>query len=115
MFVTHSRHMIRKAFVMKLHPGQEQEYENRHNPIWRELSEVLARQGVRDYSIFLDQGSGRLFGYAVIEDEDRWDDIANDPVCRKWWDHMADIMDTNDDNSPKAVPLREVFHWTPKG
>ena len=29
--------MIRKAFVMSVHPGQEAEYERRHRPIWPEL------------------------------------------------------------------------------
>jgi len=32
--------------------------------------------------------------------------------CRswKWWDYMAEIMNTNPDNSPVVHPLREVFH-----
>ena len=29
---------------------------------------------------------------------------------RKWWDYMADIMDTNPDRSPVCKPLAEVFH-----
>ena len=29
---------------------------------------------------------------------------------RRWWDHMADIMETNPDSSPVAVPLETVFH-----
>ena len=29
---------------------------------------------------------------------------------RKWWDYMADIMETNPDNSPVAIDLHEVFH-----
>ena len=29
---------------------------------------------------------------------------------RRWWEHMADIMETNPDNSPVAVPLETVFH-----
>jgi L-rhamnose mutarotase len=28
---------IRKAFVMSVHAGAEEEYENRHQPIWPEL------------------------------------------------------------------------------
>ena len=29
---------------------------------------------------------------------------------RKWWDYMADIMETNPDNSPVSVDLKNVFH-----
>ena len=28
----------------------------------------------------------------------------------QWWDFMADIMETNLDNSPVCVDLRPVFH-----
>ena len=51
-----------------------------------------------------------LFGYLEVEDEELWAKSANDPVCRKWWDYMADVMDTNDDNSPVSIDLKEVFH-----
>ena len=29
--------------------------------------------------------------------------------CR-WWDYMADIMETNPDNSPVSIDLKPVFH-----
>ena len=29
---------------------------------------------------------------------------------RKWWDYMADIMETNPDNSPVSIDLVPVFH-----
>jgi L-rhamnose mutarotase len=102
--------MIRKAFVMTVNEGCEGEYEARHNPIWRELEEVLIAHGVHNYSIFLDPGTRSLFGYAEIEDEACWDAIAQTEVCRKWWRHMADVMETNPDQSPVARDLREVFH-----
>lgn len=102
--------MIRKAFVMTLHPGQEAEYERRHNPIWPELQAVLRSHGVRNYSIFLDRETNRLFAYAEIEDEARWEQIAQTEPCRRWWAHMKDIMESNPDDSPVAVELREVFH-----
>jgi L-rhamnose mutarotase len=33
-----------------------------------------------------------------------------DPITQKWWNMMADLMDTNKDNSPVSVPLKELFH-----
>lgn len=102
--------MIRKAFLMQVNEGCEAEYEKRHNPIWPELEDVLKRHGVRNYSIFLDPETRRLFAYAEIEDEARWNAIAETEACRKWWAHMKEIMPSNPDNSPVARELREVFH-----
>ena len=38
--------MIRKAFRMSVHKGQEEEYARRHNPIWQELADTLVAHGV---------------------------------------------------------------------
>lgn len=102
--------MIRKAFVMSVDAGREAEYEKRHRPIWDELAATLTSHGVHNYSIFLHEGTRQLFGYVEIEDQARWDAIAQTPICRKWWAHMREIMPSNPDNSPISVELREVFH-----
>lgn len=105
--------MIRKAFVMSVHPDQHAEYEKRHNPIWPELEQTLIDHGVLSYSIFLDPESSRLFAYAEIEDEDRWAQIAETEVCQRWWAHMKACMPSNPDHSPVSSDLREVFHLEP--
>lgn len=102
--------MIRKAFVMAVNAGQEAEYEQRHRPIWPELEQTLRAHGVHNYSIFLHPETNQLFGYVEIEDEARWNAIAQTPVCRKWWAHMQTIMPSNPDHSPVSRELREVFH-----
>jgi L-rhamnose mutarotase len=102
--------MIRKAFVMTLRPGQQEEYARRHNPIWPELQEVLKKHGVHNYSIFLDRGSDKLFAYAEIEAEEQWGRIAETESCRRWWSYMKDLMLTNADDSPASIALDEVFH-----
>ena len=102
--------MIRKAFVMSVHAGQEQEYARRHQPIWKELEDVLRAHGVHNYSIHLLPETRQLFGYAEIEDEARWQAIAGTEVCKRWWKHMADVMPANPDNSPVAQSLTEVFY-----
>ena len=95
---------------MSVHEGLEQEYERRHRPIWQELEQTLKSHGVRSYSIFLHPQTRQLFAYAEIEDEARWNAIAQTDVCRRWWQYMAAMMPTNPDNSPVATELREVFH-----
>ncbi len=102
--------MIRKAFVMSVEAGREEEYERRHRPIWPELEQVLREHGVHNYSIFLHEETRQLFGYAEIEDEAKWAAIAQTAICQKWWKYMKEIMPSNPDNSPIAHPLREVFH-----
>jgi L-rhamnose mutarotase len=102
--------MIRKAFLMTLKPGSQVEYERRHNPIWPELQTVLKDYGVSNYSIFLDRETDRLFAYAEIESEARWLLIAQTEVCQRWWGHMSELMFTNEDSSPAAFELDEVFH-----
>jgi len=103
--------MIRKSLLMTLKPGAWIEYEKRHNPIWPELQTVLNNHGVHNYSIFLDRTTNRrLFAYAEIESEELWGQIANTDVCRRWWSYMKDLMLTNDDDSPVASELSEVFH-----
>ena len=102
--------MIRKAFRMSVHAGEQDEYARRHAPIWRELEATLLAHGVRSYSIFLDPATGDLFAYAEIESEERWAAVATTAVCQRWWRHMRDIMPANSDHSPVSRDLCEVFH-----
>lgn len=102
--------MIRNAFTMKLKPGFEAEYKKRHDAIWPELAEALADAGVSDYSIFLDEETLTLFAVQKLADDHTADRLPQTAIVKKWWACMADIMDTNPDNSPVCIPLREVFH-----
>lgn len=102
--------MKRRAFKMKLKPGYEQEYENRHNTIWPELVKLLSKAGISDYSIFLDNETLTLFAVQKLSDDNTANAIANEAVMRRWWDYMADIMECNPDNSPVECELKEVFH-----
>ena len=99
-----------KGFKMKLYPGQEAEYEKRHNELWDEMKEMIHEYGGKNYTIFLDEETNVLFGYIEIESEEKWDRSAETEICQKWWEYMSDIMETNADNSPVSVPLKNVFH-----
>lgn len=101
--------MQRLAFKMKLKPGFESEYQRRHQAIWPELVQLLKEAGISDYAIFLDEETLTLFAVQKQSGQSS-QDLGDNEVVKKWWAHMADIMDTNPDNSPVAVPLREVFY-----
>lgn len=102
--------MQRVAFKMKLHKGFEDEYKKRHDEIWNELKELLKHTGIKDYSIFLDEGSNDLFAYLMIDDAENLDSLPQEEIMQKWWSYMKDIMETNEDNSPVTIPLKEVFY-----
>lgn len=99
-----------KAFKMKLYPGFEEEYERRHNELWPEMREMIHTHGGKNYSIFLDRETLTLFGYIEIDNEELWAKGADTVINRKRWDFMADIMETNPDNSPVSVDLKPLFH-----
>ena len=99
-----------KGFKMKLYPGMQEEYTKRHNELWDEMKDMIHEHGGKNYSIFLDTETDTLFGYIEIEDEAKWAAGADTAINRKWWDFMADIMETNPDNSPVSVDLQNVFH-----
>lgn len=102
--------MQKHAFRMRLNPGMEDEYRRRHDAIWPELVALLKDAGISDYSIHLDRETGILFGVLWRSDGHRMDDLPSHPVMRRWWAHMADIMETKPGNEPVAVPLVPVFH-----
>ena len=102
--------MQRHAFKMFLNPGCAGEYRARHDAIWPELAALLRRAGVSNYSIALDAETNTLFAYLERRDDHAMDALASDPVMRRWWDHMKDIMRANPDGSPVTVALEEMFH-----
>jgi L-rhamnose mutarotase len=102
--------MSRLAFKMTLHKGLEQEYKKRHDEIWPELQQLLKDTGISEYSIFLDETTNSLFGFMKATNPMALDDLPAQPVMQKWWAYMKDIMESNPDNSPVSIPLKEVFY-----
>ncbi|MGB9591577.1 MAG: L-rhamnose mutarotase [Candidatus Kryptoniota bacterium] len=102
--------MQRFAFKMKLKSGCKDEYIRRHKAIWPELKAVLTASGVRDYTIYLDAESNTLFAVQSQYGEKSSQDLGENPIVRRWWKYMSDIMETNPDSSPVSIPLEEVFH-----
>ena len=102
--------MQRIALKMKLFKGQETEYKKRHDEIWPELVQLLKETGISDYSIFLEEETGFLFGVLKVEDPVNMQTLPAQAIMKKWWAYMGDIMESNPDNSPVSVPLKDVFY-----
>jgi L-rhamnose mutarotase len=102
--------MTRVAFKMRLKPGCEDIYKEKHDAIWPELADLIRRHGIRNYSIFrLDLD---LFAYYETDDPSPPGPTSGeiDPVQRDWWLMMEPYMEYNDDHTPKTWPMAEMFH-----
>lgn len=103
--------MHRLAFTMKLLSAEYiDEYKRRHDEIWMELTALLKEKGISNYAIFLDRKTLTLFAHLNIENIENNKTLAGYEVMKKWWAYMAGIMETNDDLSPVATPLEEMFY-----
>ena len=99
----------RIAFRMNLNSGQALEYEKRHDEVFPELARALKDAGVSDYSIWLDPESNHLFAILTRTADHTLDALPDTDICKKWWAFMADIMETDENNVPTQVPLKQVF------
>ena len=98
--------MAAYAFVLKVKPGYEAEYEKRHNEIWPEMSAFLTEVGFKNYHIYrygLD-----LFAHFECDSlEQLKQKSANSEVNQKWFDYMQPIMEIDIDpqtNFPFLLP-----------
>lgn len=98
-----------KAFTMRLYPGKVKEYKKRHDEIWPELTAILNEYGIYDYSIHLDEETNVLFAVHKVSKDHKLQELPKHELMIKWWNYMADIMETNEDNSPKITPLSPLF------
>lgn len=97
------------AFKMQLKPGAVAEYKKRHDELWPELAAVIRAAGISDYSIFLDEQTLMLFAVQKQAEPNAVAALPQHPVVKKWWAHMAPLMEVNPDNSPVCGELQEVF------
>jgi L-rhamnose mutarotase len=100
--------MTRVGFVMRLKPGNEAIYRQKHDAIWPEMVSSLHAIGIRNYTIFL-HGLD-LFAYYETDDVSRVAEQVSDPVVQRWWKMMEPYMEYNPDGTPWSEPIEEVFH-----
>lgn len=100
--------MARLAFVMRLKPGCEDVYKQKHDEIWPEMVETLHSYGIRNYSIF--RHGLDLFAYLECDNPEALAGQRNNPVVQRWWRMMEPYMEYASDRTPKATPIVEVFH-----
>lgn len=100
---------MKYASVMQLYSGYEAEYKRRHDELWPELAEHLIECGIFNYRIYLLEETGQLFASFEAESLDT-KKLSEHPVMQRWWEYMADIMETKDASfEPVSIPLTNVF------
>jgi L-rhamnose mutarotase len=102
--------MQRIAFLMRIQPGTEDEYERRHAAVWPEMLAELKSAGCHNYSIF--RSGLRLFAYLEVEDLHAYlQYLAASEVAARWEAFMGDILLREVDPTTGFPPLlSEVFH-----
>ena len=102
--------MERIGFEMRLLPGAEHEYRQRHAAVWPEMLAALKSAGCRNYTIFI-RGDG-LFGYLEVDDFAVFRaTMAASPVDARWQAEMTALIDPLiDPTTGFHQRLEEVFH-----
>lgn len=103
--------MITRAFRMKLKPGVVDEYKRRHDELWPDLAAALKQAGIFDYAIFLDEATLDLFAVLKLSSDHTIAALPEQPVMRRWWDYMADLMEVEPGNRPREWPLQPMFYF----
>ena len=103
--------MERYAWKATVLPGKLEEYKTRHANIWPEMKEVLAKAGIRNYTIW--NVGDDLFGYYECDSVAEAARVqAESPVVDRWNEYMKDVMKMDMDPVTGAQPLMEqVFFF----
>lgn len=100
-----------RAFKMRLLPGAGAEYRRQHDLIWPDLQALLKEAGACDYSIHLDaEDDVTLFAVITEGIPGRVESLANDPLMQRWWQHMGDLMQTDDIGRPLTWTMKAMFY-----
>ncbi len=105
--------MERFAWSAHILPGKKEIYIERHDKIWPEMTEVLTRAGIRNYTIW--NTKNQLFGYYECDDLEYAARVqAESEVVDRWNESMKGIMEIDmDPETGTAVMLRQVFLHDP--
>jgi len=104
--------MQRVCFISRVRPDRLEEYRQRHQQVWPEMTDALRACGWANYSLFLSD-DGLLVGYVETDDfEAARRRMAQTAVNERWQAEMkqffADEGDERPDEGFRRLP--EIFH-----
>jgi L-rhamnose mutarotase len=102
--------MERLCFLMHLKPGQEAEYERRHDEIWPAMRDAVSAAGYTNYSLF--RRGSTVIGYAecVPDVATVVATISATEVNARWGESFADIIESMTDENGELIRYDEVWH-----
>ena len=103
---------MRVCFQLHVKPDRLNEYRRRHEAVWPDMLDALARAGWNNYSLFL-APDGLLIGYFETPSLDEAvAAMARTDVNRAWQADMAEFFEDLDGLRPDQgfLVLDEVFH-----
>jgi L-rhamnose mutarotase len=97
----------RVGFVLEVKPERIDDYVAAHREVWPEMLAALKAAGIRNYTIF--RAGTNVFGYFETDDREATERyLAEQPVCARWQDRMAEYLAARVDDAGPA-PLEEIF------
>ncbi|HZO99131.1 MAG TPA: L-rhamnose mutarotase [Terriglobales bacterium] len=97
--------MERKAWLLRVKEGKEEEYRRVHAAVWPELIEAARQAGLRNHSCFLE--GRRVIAYVEADDIDAaFRKLLATDVKKQWDQAMSSILEETDSSS-----FEEVFHF----
>ena len=103
--------MKRFVSVMKFKEGADkQEYKRRHDNIWPELSDLMTRRGMKNYSVWLYEDL--LFSYYETETGARGnlEQEGDSELEKRWAEYMEDFIEhVKDAATGVDIQLEQMF------
>lgn len=107
--------MERCCFTFEVKPGQEAEYDRRHEAVWPELVEAIRAAGISNYTLF--RRDRQVFAYCECEPdaETAFAKVGATDVNRHWSEWFEDVIEALTDEDGQLFHAQEVWHLPPQG
>ena len=105
--------MKRHGSIIRLNAGKLEEYKKYHANIWPEITDMIKKCNIQNYSIYYKDGF--LFSFFEYSGSDFKADMAKmaaDPKTQEWWDIMEPMQEPFETRSEGEwwAEMEEVFH-----
>jgi L-rhamnose mutarotase len=98
--------MFSIGLATTLRPGAYDEYKKAHDDLWPEVAQGMAEN---DVSMAIYRFGDNLILHATAPTEEAWNKSAAVAIMPKWFEHMAKLLETNDDGEIIFENLTEAF------
>ena len=96
------------GIAMTLKPGAYELYKKCHDEIWPEMVALLKQYGL---SMVIYRFKDQLFVHGTAQDEAAWSRIEQEPVKKRWNQHMAQCLQTDANGQVLYHPMALAFSF----